>query len=521
MKTNFFVTRREARLAKEEAEGTGGHGIIKRIQMAVPQQLRWFSDILLSLLFDREGILKMDTDHFTRVVKYNCGGDWTFQEAFDRTGRIINITVAPLNRYDPPRLLNYLTAPHVVVWSAAVASCAVPGIFDSTPLWVKEADGEIHPERATGATQVATWSDGSIEADLPMQQLSELFNTNHFIVSQVNPHAMLLSNLSFGNTELRNPVFRLCVGVLRFLKGVTRQWLRQLIDLVLFRRIGPTWGVKRGLTQLLVQDYEGRDGDVTIMPWRGHISAAYSLLQLVTNPTWDEFRNIMNVSERATWPHMGRIKVQCGVELALERCVQVLRRRVIAEGLRTRSMGLKQGMPSFYASASAVRLSGLSVADPSLVPARQPSGQDLSAVSEVDDNSGGRDADRLATGTPAPQPQRRRSSGGDFDVGADLTEVDVTGRGGGSYEALGALEQQAAASAAGPTTLSPDAAAQLAEGTTRGTAVTRSNSANALPDGIVKSSYMSQLYYAGAATRNRSDDELQRRSDASNERRQA
>ncbi len=47
------------------------------------------------------------------------------QEAFDKTGRIINITVAPNNNYDPPRLLNYLTAPHVCVWSAAAASCAL------------------------------------------------------------------------------------------------------------------------------------------------------------------------------------------------------------------------------------------------------------------------------------------------------------------------------------------------------------------------------------------------------------
>ena len=57
--------------------------------------------------------------------------------AFDQTGRIINITVAPINNYDPPRLLNYLTAPHVCVWSAACASCAVPGLFDSITLIVK------------------------------------------------------------------------------------------------------------------------------------------------------------------------------------------------------------------------------------------------------------------------------------------------------------------------------------------------------------------------------------------------
>jgi TAG lipase/steryl ester hydrolase/phospholipase A2/LPA acyltransferase len=73
-------------------------------------------------------------------------GLYTFQEAFDRTGRIINITVAPLNHYDPPRLLNYLTAPHVCVWSAAAASCALPGIFDSVSLIVKEPNGQFRPE---------------------------------------------------------------------------------------------------------------------------------------------------------------------------------------------------------------------------------------------------------------------------------------------------------------------------------------------------------------------------------------
>jgi TAG lipase / steryl ester hydrolase / phospholipase A2 / LPA acyltransferase len=32
------------------------------------------------------------------------------------------------------------------------------------------------------------WIDGSVDNDLPMAKLSELFNVNHFIVSQVNPH---------------------------------------------------------------------------------------------------------------------------------------------------------------------------------------------------------------------------------------------------------------------------------------------------------------------------------------------
>ena len=46
---------------------------------------------------------------------------------------------------------------------------------------MKDPDGAVRPE--DGGTY---HSDGSVECDLPMAQLSELFNVNHFIVSQVN-----------------------------------------------------------------------------------------------------------------------------------------------------------------------------------------------------------------------------------------------------------------------------------------------------------------------------------------------
>jgi hypothetical protein len=47
-------------------------------------------------------MLMKDTNHFRRCVRMNAG-NFTFQEAFDRTGRILNITVSPQNRSDPPR----------------------------------------------------------------------------------------------------------------------------------------------------------------------------------------------------------------------------------------------------------------------------------------------------------------------------------------------------------------------------------------------------------------------------------
>jgi TAG lipase / steryl ester hydrolase / phospholipase A2 / LPA acyltransferase len=40
-------------------------------------------------------------------------GNYTFLEAYERTGRILNVSVCPADTNEPPRLLNYLTSPQV------------------------------------------------------------------------------------------------------------------------------------------------------------------------------------------------------------------------------------------------------------------------------------------------------------------------------------------------------------------------------------------------------------------------
>ena len=90
-----------------------------------------------------------------------------------------------------------MTAPNVLIWSAAVASCAIPGVFAPAQLMAKDKNGDIKP--LYGNTK---WSDGSLESDLPMQRLAELFNVNQFIVSQVNPHATLFSGALEGRGTL-------------------------------------------------------------------------------------------------------------------------------------------------------------------------------------------------------------------------------------------------------------------------------------------------------------------------------
>jgi len=208
-------------------------------QVFIPIGLRTFTSTVFDVLtFQRrpQSVLNHDTDHFRECLRINVG-DFTFQEAFDRTGRILNITVTPKNRSDPPRLLNYLTAPHVLVWSAAVASSSLPGVFEANKLMVKDADGSERFESTEHA--FSSYSDGSMEADLPMTQLSEMFNVNHFIISQANPHAVMFASFGLSKTVWTNPLWGLLTSTLMFLKNQTRAWFKHVVELLGARRIAP------------------------------------------------------------------------------------------------------------------------------------------------------------------------------------------------------------------------------------------------------------------------------------------
>lgn len=393
----------------------------RSVQFYLPQTLRWFGELILGGFYKQSDFMKSGTDHLKQMAIDNCGY-YTFQEAFDRTGRIINIIVAPLNKYDPPRLLNYLTAPHVCVWSAACASCAIPGVFDSIQLFVKEPNGEYRPEnawtlqgKAGGAKEEhnhptnvqstsdnSRYTDGSVDADLPMQQISELFNVNHFIVSQVNPHSSILSSLAVRATHWSPALFGLTVGYLRFLKTQLKDWVKNIMDLVVYRSLTPSWGAKRGLVGIITQEYEGRAIDVTIQPWNGYLNPITALFHLIKNINKDEFKAIIRVGENNTYPYLSRIKAQCAVERTLDKCVNRLRARLFKEsqqhdhshaslassditfeddgayinngvgangdgdgdGLVFVKKSIKTRIPSFCASRSVTNLSEYSVPDP-------------------------------------------------------------------------------------------------------------------------------------------------------------
>lgn len=246
-------------------------------------------------------------------------GDLTFQEAYDLSGRVLGISVCSPRRLEPPRCLNYLTSPHVVIWSAVTASCAFPGLFEAQELMAKDRTGHLVPyhsppqvgpedkdlEKGIGKRR---WRDGSLESDLPMMQLKELFNVNHFIVSQANPHiAPFLRFKDFVRAYGGDFAAKLAHLSEMEVKHRCKQVMEMGFEVF-------------GLAKLFAQDWEG---DVTIV-----MPATFAqFARIITNPTPTDLRKAVMQGRRRTWAKLSAIQANCGIELMLDECVSELNRR--------------------------------------------------------------------------------------------------------------------------------------------------------------------------------------------------
>ena len=123
--------------------------------------------------------------HYLKKFLIKNLGDTTFEEAFQKSGLHINVAVAPYDASQDSRIMNSFTAPDLLVWSAVLASCAVPILFPPVRLTNKRYDGEHTPYM--GKTR---WVDGSVRSDFPQEKMARLYNINYTIASQVNPHVV-------------------------------------------------------------------------------------------------------------------------------------------------------------------------------------------------------------------------------------------------------------------------------------------------------------------------------------------
>lgn len=247
-----------------------------------------------------------DTQVLKEFLRENIG-DFTFQEAYDRTGFILNVTVTGYTDHENNVLLNYLSAPNVLIWSAVAASCAVPQLFSPVELVCKNEHGVMVPYNCGHAKYV----DGSISLDLPMKRLSELFNVNNFIVSQTNPHVLPLITRENYNDNKKFYIKE--TGKFYALK-ILKTFLYDELNLRLTQlsSLGILPAPLEFFHKLFKQQYHG---DVTICP----VPTIKDYLKVLKNPTKEMIDDCCAHSLRQTYPKMNKIEGLLKIEVLLEK----------------------------------------------------------------------------------------------------------------------------------------------------------------------------------------------------------
>ncbi|KAJ2058832.1 hypothetical protein GGI17_004781 [Coemansia sp. S146] len=234
-------------------------------------------------------------------------GSLTFREAFVRTGKILNISCTPTggHRHSAPRLLNYVTAPNVLVWSAVLASAALPGVLPPMVLLMKTR-GRVRPYTDSGVL----WRDGSFSSDIPYGPDLRLLNVQFTVVSQVNPHVTMFFYDRGGSVGQppargRSSMWRggfILSAIEHMLKLDIRKWLRLLCDLNLVPLL-----FNQDWSYVWLQKF---DGNVTVLPHGG----VAEWMGLLRDPSEVSLERSMRQGVVATWPKIKMVGTRQRVE---------------------------------------------------------------------------------------------------------------------------------------------------------------------------------------------------------------
>ncbi|KAF2089239.1 patatin-domain-containing protein [Saccharata proteae CBS 121410] len=252
---------------------------------------------------------RFDSVEWAKRCAWFTHGSLTFREAYARTGRILNVSCVPSDPHSPTILANYLTSPDCVIWSAVLASAAVPGILNPVVLMKKNKDGQLEPYSFGHK-----WKDGSLRTDIPLKALNLHFNVRFSIVSQVNPHINLFFFSSRGSvgrpvTHRRGRGWRggfLGSATEQYLKLDLTKWLKVLRHLELLPRpLGQDW------SEIWLQRFSG-----TITIWPKSIPSDF--YYILTDPTPSRLARMIHVGQQSAFSKLkfisNRIKIERVVE---------------------------------------------------------------------------------------------------------------------------------------------------------------------------------------------------------------
>ena len=227
--------------------------------------------------------------------------DLTFQEAFERSGRMLNVSVAPVETHQTSRLLNATTSPNVLIRKSIMASAAVPGVFPAVTLEARDKWGERQPYLPS-----RKWVDGSVSDDLPTKRLARLYGVNHYIVSQANPAV-----LPFVTDSKRQR------GTSAILMNTARRTAREWLNAgaaIMHKPLSRDTAFSQMANIFLSMVNQDYVGDINILPRNRFPNP----LKILHHLTAEEVMALVSSGERSAWRKMEMIRVQTRISTVLD-----------------------------------------------------------------------------------------------------------------------------------------------------------------------------------------------------------
>ncbi|GMM34236.1 hypothetical protein DASC09_015610 [Saccharomycopsis crataegensis] len=281
---------------------------------------------------------RFDPVDWARKSQFFTMGSMTFQEVYDRTGKILNVSTVPSDPHSPVILCNHITSPDCVVWSALLASSSVPGILPPIILMTKDK----HTADIVPFSFGSKWKDGSLRTDIPVEELNKYFNVTFSVVSQVNPHISFFFFAPKG--AVGRPVSRRHATGLRggfvgsavenFLKLEIRKWLKFLKGLSLFPRL-----LDQDWSNVWLQRFTGT---ITVWP-KMSISDFWYIL---SDPTPKRLEGMIRKGEMVAYPKLLFLKNRLDIE------------RLISQGLHDAKLEYFQTVSSEIRESEDSEISG-------------------------------------------------------------------------------------------------------------------------------------------------------------------
>lgn len=260
---------------------------------------------------------RFDPVAWARKANFFTMGSMTFEEAYRRTGRKLNVSTVPSDPHSPVILCNNITSPNCIIWSSLLALAAVPGILPPVVLMVKTHENKVAPFLFG-----SKWRDGSMRTDIPIAALNTYYNVNFPIVSQVNPHISLFffapkgtvgRPVAIPSSKTHKETYEylrggfIATALEQLLKLEVTKWLTMIKSLDLLPHF-----LELDWLNIWLQRFSGA---ITIWP-RIRLRDFWYIL---SDPTVESFTEMLAKGERSVYPKLLFIKHRLAIERAIER----------------------------------------------------------------------------------------------------------------------------------------------------------------------------------------------------------